>query len=170
IPRWSSPDPASLISRPPLASLWPSTTRGMPRTTISFGPTRRWTASSGSADSSKSDGCETGSACWTSEPGPADFPSSYRRRIGSWPPIPAIVHALEAAGFRAPIVDDRAYVRRLATEEQLGRVRHRYLSTFDLLPPGEYERGLRFLETEMPRRYGDRFEISARFTFVGATR
>ena len=42
--------------------------------------------------------------------------------------------------------------------------------TFDLLPPGEYERGLRFLETEMPRRYGDRFEISARFTFVGATR
>ena len=39
-----------------------------------------------------------------------------------------------------------------------------------LLPPGEYERGLRFLEREMPRRYGDRFEISARFTFVGATR
>src|SRR2546429_7649990 len=85
------------------------------------------------------------------------------------PPIPAIVHALEAAGFRAPIVDDRAYVRRLTTAEQLDRVRHRYLSTFDLLPPGEYERGLRFLETEMPRRYGDRFEISAPFTFVRAT-
>ena len=98
------------------------------------------------------------------------FPSLLAIDRKRFPPIPAIVHALEAAGFRAPIIVDRAYVRTLTTEEQLDRVRHRYLSTFDLLPPGEYERGLRFLETEMPRRYGDRFEISARFTFVGATR
>src|SRR5206468_12747907 len=86
------------------------------------------------------------------------------------PTMLSIVLVLEAAGLRDPIVDDRALVRGLTTEEQLDRVRHLYLSTFDLLPPGEYERGLRFLEREMPRRYGDRFEISARFTFVGATR
>ncbi|HYR80838.1 MAG TPA: methyltransferase domain-containing protein [Thermoplasmata archaeon] len=98
------------------------------------------------------------------------FPSLLAIDRKRFPPIPAIVHALEEAGFRAPVVDNREYVRRLTTEEQLDRVRHRYLSTFDLLPPGEYERGLRFLETEMPRRHGDRFEISARFTFVGATR
>src|SRR2546425_5020553 len=78
------------------------------------------------------------------------FPSLWAIDRKRFPPIPAIVHALEAAGFRAPIVDDRADVRRLTTEEQLDRVRHRYLSTFDLLPPGEYERGLRFLEAEMP--------------------
>src|SRR5207247_11163363 len=83
---------------------------------------------------------------------------------------PAIVDALRAAGFRDPLVEERAYVRGLTTGDQLDRVRHRYLSTFDLLPLGEFERGLRFLEDEMPRRYGDRFEITARFTFVGATR
>ncbi len=98
------------------------------------------------------------------------FPSLLAIDRKRFPPIPAIVRALEAGGFRDSLVEERAYVRRLTTEEQLDRVRHRYLSTFDLLPPGEYERGLRFLETEMPRRYGDRFEITAAFTFVGATR
>ncbi len=98
------------------------------------------------------------------------FPSLLAIDRTRFPPIPAIGHALEAAGFRNPVVEERAYVRRLTTEEQLNRVRHRYLSTFDLLPAGEFERGLRFLEAEMPRRYGDRFEITARFTFVGATR
>jgi len=98
------------------------------------------------------------------------FPSLLPIDRKRFPPIPAIVQALEGAGFRDPLVEERAYVRKLTTEDQLDRVRHRYLSTFDLLPPGEYERGLRFLETEMPRRYGDRFEVSAHFTFVGATK
>jgi len=98
------------------------------------------------------------------------FPSLLAIDRKRFPPIPAIVQALDGAGFRDPLVEERAYVRRLTTEEQLDRVRHRYLSTFDLLPPGEYERGVRFLETEMPRRYGDRFEIAAHFTFLGATR
>jgi len=98
------------------------------------------------------------------------FPSLLPIDRKRFPAIPAIVQALEGAGFRDPLVEERAYVRKLTTEDQLDRVRHRYLSTFDLLPPGEYERGLRFLETEMPRRYGDRFEISAHFTFVGATK
>ena len=98
------------------------------------------------------------------------FPSLLAIDRKRFPPIPAIVDALRAAGFRDPLVEERAYVRRLATGDQLDRVRHRYLSTFDLLPLGEFERGLRFLEDEMPRRYGDRFEITARFTFVGATR
>jgi len=98
------------------------------------------------------------------------FPSLLAIDRSRFPPIPAVLRALEAAGFRNTIVEERAYVRRLTTDEQLDRVRHRYLSTFDLLPAGEYERGLRFLETEMPRRYGDRFEVSAHFTFVGATK
>ena len=98
------------------------------------------------------------------------FPSLLPIDRGRFPSISRVVGALGEAGFRAPVVEERAYVRRLTTEEQLDRVRHRYLSTFDLLPPGEYERGLRFLEAEMPRRYPDGFEIAARFTFVGATR
>src|SRR5712691_2686830 len=98
------------------------------------------------------------------------FPSLLSIDRGRFPSIPAVLEALDAAGFRDVVVDERAYARRLTTAEQLDRVRHRYLSTFDLPPPGGYERGLRFLEAEMPRRYRDGFEISARFTFVGATR
>jgi ubiquinone/menaquinone biosynthesis C-methylase UbiE len=98
------------------------------------------------------------------------FPTLLAIDRGRFPSIPALIDALEAAGFRSPSVEERGYARRLATEEQLDRVRHRYLSTFDLLPPGEYERGLRFLEAEMPRRYPNGFEITAQFTFLGATR
>ena len=98
------------------------------------------------------------------------FPSLLAIDRDRFPSIPAILDALKAAGFRGAVVDKRAYARRLTTEEQLDRVRHRYLSTFDLLPPDEYERGLRFLEAEMPRRYRDGFEITAQFTFVGATK
>src|SRR2546427_13210631 len=85
------------------------------------------------------------------------FPTLLAIDRKRFPPIPAIVRALEPAGLRAPIVDDRALVRGLTTEEQLDRVRHRYLSTFDLLPAGEYERGLRFLERGVPPRYGAHF-------------
>jgi ubiquinone/menaquinone biosynthesis C-methylase UbiE len=98
------------------------------------------------------------------------FPSLLAIDQARFPSISAILNAVKKAGFHETIVDERAYARRLTTEEQLDRVRHRYLSTFDLLPPGEYERGLRFLEAEMPRRYPDGFEITAQFTFVGATR
>jgi ubiquinone/menaquinone biosynthesis C-methylase UbiE len=98
------------------------------------------------------------------------FPSLLAIDRGRFPSIPALLAALEAAGFHDTVVEEREYARWLTTEEQLDRVRRRYLSTFDLLPPGEYERGLRFLEAEMPRRYRDGFEITARFTFVGATK
>lgn len=98
------------------------------------------------------------------------FPSLLAIDRSRFPPVPAVVQALEAAGFREHTIEERAYIRTLTTEDQLDRVRHRYLSTFDLLPPGEYERGLEFLETEMPRRYGDHFEITARFTFLCATK
>jgi len=98
------------------------------------------------------------------------FPSLLAIDRARFPSIPAVLDALEAVGFHDAVVDERAYARRLTTEEQLDRARHRYLSTFDLLPPGECERGLRFLEAEMPRRHRDGFEITAQFTFVGATK
>ena len=55
-------------------------------------------------------------------------------------------------------------------EQQLDRVRRKYLSTFDLLPPGEFEEGMRFLEREMAKRFGDRFELASNITFVAGTR
>jgi SAM-dependent methyltransferase len=97
------------------------------------------------------------------------FPSLLEIDRGRFPSIDAIVVALKRAGFRDVEVEERRLVRTFTTEQQVDRVRLKYLSTFDLLPPGEYERGLRFLEVELPRRYGDRYEIASRFTFVAAT-
>jgi ubiquinone/menaquinone biosynthesis C-methylase UbiE len=98
------------------------------------------------------------------------FPSLLAIDRGRFPSIPSIAAALGETGLRHVQSEERPYVRTLTSDEQLNRVRQKYLSTFDLLPPGEYDRGLRFLEREIPKRFGDGFEVSASFTFVVGTR
>lgn len=98
------------------------------------------------------------------------FPSLMVIDRARFPRIEAIAAALPAAGFPHVWVDHRPYVRAGTVAEQLDRVRRKYISTLDLLPSGEFERGLAFLESELPRRYGERYETSRVFTFVGASR
>jgi len=98
------------------------------------------------------------------------FPSLLVIDRARFPPVEDIVRALEATRFRGVRMENRPCQRALTSAQQIERVRHRYLSTFDLLPPGEFERGLSFLEAELPRRYGDRFELQDEFTFLTATR
>jgi len=98
------------------------------------------------------------------------FPSLLEIDRNRFPGIDTVAAALLSVGFREIHVEERPFHRTFTTVQQLDRVRRKYLSTFDLLPPGEYERGIRFLETELPRRYGDRFETKASFTFLAATR
>ena len=98
------------------------------------------------------------------------FPSLLSVDRNRFPQVEAIVASLKAAGFGRVRVERRPLVRTLSVERQLDRVRRKYLSTFDLLPPGEYERGLGFLEREMPRRFGDAFELVSEITFVAGTR
>jgi len=98
------------------------------------------------------------------------FPSLLKVDRGRFPPIDRIVTALKDAGFPDVKVEERRYVRTLTPEQQLDRIRRKYLSTFDLIPLNEYERGLRFLEVELPRRYPSRFDLAASFTFLGATK
>lgn len=98
------------------------------------------------------------------------FPSLLEIDRARFPSIQEIVAVLMEAGCREVRVEERPYVRALTAEQQLDRVRRKYLSTFDLLPPGEYDRGLRFLERKIPNRFGDRFELKASFTFVAGIR
>ena len=98
------------------------------------------------------------------------FPSLLEVDRIRFPRIEAIVGALEHAGFGNIQTEERPYVRTLTVAQQIDRVRRKYLSTFDLLPPGEYDRGVRFLERELPRRFGDRFEMKSSFTFLNGTR
>lgn len=98
------------------------------------------------------------------------FPSLLVIDRARFPRIEDIAGALQAAGFTQVHVQERPYHRTVSVTEELDRVRRKYISTFDLLPPGEFERGVAFLETELPKRYGDRFEMSDAFTFLGASR
>lgn len=98
------------------------------------------------------------------------FPSLLDIDRRRFPPIASVVASLRAAGFRDVRQEARAYSRSFTVLEQLDRVRRRYLSTFDLLPAGEYERGKRFLEMELPQRYPGGFEVAASFTFLAGTR
>jgi len=98
------------------------------------------------------------------------FPSLLAIDRARFPPLDGIVTNLRRAGFGTVTVDARPYRRVVPVAQEIERVRRKYISTFDLLPPGEFERGLAFLETELPKRCPDGFDASATFTFVGASR
>lgn len=98
------------------------------------------------------------------------FPSLLAIDRARFPSIPDLVATLEESGYRDIAVAVRTVRRALPVDRQLDRVRHKYISTLDLLPVEEFETGLAFLEREMPRRHGGVFEFDSSFTFVGASR
>ncbi len=98
------------------------------------------------------------------------FPSLLKIDRERFPPIVELVAALRDAGFSEVAVEMRPYARVVTVKEELERVRRKYISTFDLLPPGEFESGLAFLEKELPRRCPEGVDVSASFTFVGASK
>lgn len=98
------------------------------------------------------------------------FPSLLAIDRARFPPIEALVAALGRAGYTRVDATSRPYRRLLTVAQELDRVRRKYISTLDLLPPGEFERGVAFLEKELPKRYGDSFASEASFTFVSASR
>ncbi len=98
------------------------------------------------------------------------FPSLLAIDRERFPPIPRIVEALREVGFTDVAAEARPYHRVVPVADEIERVRRKYISTFDLLPPGEFERGLAFLERELPKRCPDGVDASSDFTFVGASR
>lgn len=98
------------------------------------------------------------------------FPSLLRIDRARFPPILGIADALRAAGFSEILVEARLLRRTVPVAQELDRVKRKYISTLDLLPPGEFERGVAFLERELPRRCPEGYDASAAFTFVGASR
>jgi SAM-dependent methyltransferase len=98
------------------------------------------------------------------------FPSLLAIDSRRFPRIEEIVSTLEAAGCRDVRTFERLLRRSLPVPKAIDRVRRKYISTLDLIPPPEFEHGLAFLEREMPRRYGDVYEFESSFTFVGASR
>lgn len=97
------------------------------------------------------------------------FPSLQGIDEARFPRIPDLVAACREAGF--PRVEVHEAPRRVesSTAEFLERVRGRYISTLSVLPPGEYERGLAWLEAVLPAR-GDRYAYEHTVTFAVASR
>lgn len=98
------------------------------------------------------------------------FPSLMAIDRARFPPTEQIAAALASAGFRSVTMESRRLKRVVPMDRELERIRRKYISTFDLLPPGEFEKGLAFLERELPRRYPDGVPVDGIFTFVGASR
>ncbi len=70
------------------------------------------------------------------------FPSLPAIDMARFPSVPALCAALSAAGFERP--ETRELPMRIEDDPEalLARVRGKYLSSFFLLPPGEFERGV----------------------------
>ena len=98
------------------------------------------------------------------------FPRWVEIDRARFPATDAIVESLARSGFSEVRVQRRVLQKSVPTAVQLERIRRRYISTLELIPREEFERGLAFLEAELPRRCGDTYESSAEFTFLGASR
>ena len=98
------------------------------------------------------------------------FPSLMGIDRARFPSVEELVAALAAAGYRSVSVESRRLRRTIPVDRELERIRRKYISTLDLLPPGEFEQGLAFLERELPRRHPDGVPVDGIFTFVGASR
>jgi hypothetical protein len=96
------------------------------------------------------------------------FPSLQGIDEGRFPRIPAIEEACREAGWGRVERHDVARRVESSVREFIERVRGRYVSTLALLPEGEFERGLAWLEAELPKR-GERYAYDHTVTFVVAS-
>ena len=78
------------------------------------------------------------------------FPSVERIDRGRFPDPETHSQELEAAGFRAVRIESLVQKQVLARADALARIRGRYISTLQLVPPDEHAAGLERAEAELP--------------------
>ena len=96
------------------------------------------------------------------------FPSLQRIDEARFPRIADLQGACRQAGYRRVTTEVRRRHIESMPHEFIERVRARYVSTLSILPPGEFERGLAWLEAELPKR-GPRYAYEHAVTFVAAS-
>jgi len=98
------------------------------------------------------------------------FPGVIEADVDRFPPVEDIEGACVLAGF------DRVRARRILVEERLSKeaymekIRHKYLSTFDLIPPEEYEAGVKKMESILAKIPGEELLNRIQATFVSAAK
>jgi ubiquinone/menaquinone biosynthesis C-methylase UbiE len=78
------------------------------------------------------------------------FPSYVAVERARFPTLERLERELVEAGFTAAATTRLEQPRHFSRETALAKLRGRYGSTFDLLPPGEYEAGLERAEHALP--------------------
>jgi SAM-dependent methyltransferase len=78
------------------------------------------------------------------------FPSYVEVERARFPSADDLAHDLGASGFREVSTRQLLVPRSWSRDYAVERIRGRYASTFDLLPPDEYEAGLARAERELP--------------------
>jgi ubiquinone/menaquinone biosynthesis C-methylase UbiE len=78
------------------------------------------------------------------------FPSVERIDRGRFPDPGVLAEELEQAGFRAPRVERLQQRNALQRAEALARIRGRFISTLQLVPPEELAAGAERAEAELP--------------------
>jgi ubiquinone/menaquinone biosynthesis C-methylase UbiE len=94
------------------------------------------------------------------------FPSVERIDRGRFPPPERLVDELEEAGFERPRVERLRQTQSLARTDALARLRGRYISTLQLVPPDELAAGLERAAAELP----DLVPVELRWAVVAARR
>jgi len=98
------------------------------------------------------------------------FPGVIMEDLERFPLIEDLEGACIMAGF------ERVRARRILVEERLSKeaymekVRHKYISTFDLIPPEEYEAGVKKMESILAGIPGEELLNRIQATFVSASK
>jgi len=98
------------------------------------------------------------------------FPGVIMEDLERFPLIEDLEGACILAGF------DRVRARRILVEERLSKeaymekIRHKYISTFDLIPPEEYEAGVKKMESILAGIPGEELLNRIQATFVSASK
>ena len=98
------------------------------------------------------------------------FPGVIEVDFERFPPIEELEGACILAGF------DRVRARRILVEERLSKeaymekVRHKYISTFDLIPPEDYAAGVKKMESILAGIPGEELLNRIQATFVSASK
>ncbi|MFL5875066.1 MAG: hypothetical protein ACJ76T_04105, partial [Solirubrobacteraceae bacterium] len=85
------------------------------------------------------------------------FPSTPEIERARFPGEAALRDELATAGFERVAVERLDVVRALTREHTLATIREKAFSTFDLLPPEEYDAGLARAEADLPQTFEHRF-------------
>jgi len=83
-----------------------------------------------------------------------------------FPTVPGLKNMMIEAGFGNVHHHTVQYEEKISTDEYMGRVRNKYISTLTLLSEEEFEKGIKVFEKKVREKYGEQLTRITGFDFV----